>query len=170
MAFGLIHLVVALVALQRVAELIYARRNERNLLAAGGIETGARHYPLFVMLHAGWLGALALLIEADRPVSALLLAVFVLLQAARIWIVATLGRFWTTRIITVPDQPLVTAGPYRFLRHPNYVVVVGELAILPLAFGAWGLALLFSVLNGLLLAHRIRVENAALAPRRPFAG
>jgi methyltransferase len=95
-----------------------------------------------------------------------LLALFVLLQAGRVWVVATLGPYWTTRIITLPGAPLVTGGPFRFVRHPNYLVVTGEIAVLPLAFGAWRIALVFSVLNALLLAWRIRVESGALAARR----
>ena len=95
-----------------------------------------------------------------------LLALFVLLQAGRLWVIASLGRFWTTRIITVPGAPLIRRGPYRWLKHPNYLVVAGEIAVLPLAFGLWQVAVVFSVLNALLLWHRIRWENRALAPRR----
>ena len=155
-----------MVALQRVCELVYARRNERRLLASGGVEVGARHYPLFIVLHASWLVAIWSLVPADAPVSWPLLALFIVLQAARVWVVASLGRFWTTRVITMPGAPLVKRGPYRFVRHPNYVVVVCEIAVLPLAFGAWQIAVVFSVLNALLLAHRIRVEDRALDARR----
>lgn len=158
--------VLALVAAQRLGELALAAANTRRLRAEGAVEAGAGHYPLFVVLHAGWLAAMALAIPADTPPDWRLLAVFGLLQLARIWVVASLGRFWTTRILTLPGAPLVRRGPYRFLRHPNYAVVASEVAILPLAFGAWQVALAFSVLNGLLLAWRIRVEEAALAGRR----
>jgi methyltransferase len=88
------------------------------------------------------------------------------LQAARLWVLASLGRFWTTRIVILPGAPLVRRGPYRYLRHPNYLVVAAEIAVLPLVFGAWGIALVFSLLNLVLLIQRIRVEDAALAPRR----
>ena len=164
--FGTPQIVVLLVAAQRLAELVVAQRNTKRLLQEGGREIGSRHYPLFVLLHGGWLVAMFLLIPSNAPVSLLPLAAFVVLQFLRVWIVATLGRFWTTRIITVPGAPLVRRGPYRFLRHPNYVVVIGEIALLPLAFGAWQIALLFSLLNLALLWHRIRIEDAALAARR----
>jgi methyltransferase len=163
---SILWLTLVLVAAQRLIELAYAGRNTRRLLARGGVEIGRAHYPLFVLLHGGWLLALAVFVPADTPPSWLLLALFVLLQAGRIWVVATLGPYWTTRIITLPQAPLVTRGPYRFVRHPNYLVVTGEIAVLPLAFGAWRLALVFSVLNALLLTWRIRIENGALAVRR----
>lgn len=164
------HWLVALVAVQRGAEVLYARRNERRLRAAGAVEVGARHYPLFIVLHVAWLVALWFGIPPDaRPVWPLL-GLFVVLQAGRIWVLASLGWLWTTRVLTVPGQPLVRRGPYRFLRHPNYLVVAGEIAVLPLAFGAWAIAVTFSLLNGLLLLHRIRVEDAALASRRCGTG
>ena len=162
---SLCHWLVLLVAAQRLGEVAWARRNERRLRAAGGVEIGARHYPLFFVLHGSWLAALWLLVAADAPVIWPLLVLFGLLQAAGVWVIACLGRYWTTRIISVPGTPLVLRGPYRWLKHPNYLVVAGEIAILPLAFGAWPVALVFSAFNGLLLRHRIRVEDAALAPR-----
>lgn len=161
-----LYLAVVLVAVQRIAELIYAGRNTRRLLAAGGVEHGAGHYPLFVALHGSWLAVLILTVPPATPPNLTLLLLFVLLQVARVWVVVSLGRFWTTRIITVPGAPLVRRGPYRFLRHPNYLVVTLEIAVLPLAFGAWQVALGFSVLNALLLWHRIRVEDGVLAPRQ----
>ncbi|HYE48144.1 MAG TPA: isoprenylcysteine carboxylmethyltransferase family protein [Azospirillaceae bacterium] len=166
MDIGIPQIVVLLVALQRLAELAYAARNTRALLARGAVEIGARHYPLFVLLHGGWLAALFLLVPADAPVSWPLVWLFVLLQLGRVWVVATLGPYWTTRIITLPGAPLVRRGPFRLVRHPNYLVVTGEIAVLPLAFGAWELALAFSAANAALLWHRIRVEEGALAPRR----
>jgi methyltransferase len=162
-------IVVALVALQRLAELLYAARNTRRLRRRGAVEHGRGHYPLFVALHGLWLIAILVAVPADASIDWLPLALFVLLQLARLWIVATLGPYWTTRIITLPGAPLIRNGPYRFLRHPNYLVVIGEIALLPLAFGAWRIALVFSLLNLALLAWRRRVENAALAPRRGLA-
>jgi methyltransferase len=162
-------LIVLLVAAQRLIEIIYATRNTRALLRRGGIEIGGSHYPLFVLLHAAWLIALVAVVPVNMPPSWPLLLVFVLLQALRVAVVVSLGPYWTTRVITVPQEPLVRAGPYRFLRHPNYVVVAAEIAVLPLVFGAWQLALIFSLLNGALLAWRIRVEEQALAPRRRAA-
>lgn len=158
-------LLLAFVTLQRVGELLLARRNTAALLRRGGREVGAGHYPFVVALHAAWLAGLWLL-AGDRPVSVPWLAVFVALQAGRAWVIASLGERWTTRIIVLGDAPLKTGGPYRFLQHPNYVVVAGEIAVLPLVFGLTGYALLFSVLNALVLFTRIGVESAALASSR----
>ena len=157
--------IVALVAVERIAELVHARRNTRALLARGAIEAGAGHYPLLVLLHGAWLAALLYAVPADTMPSSGWLGAFGLLQGLRLWVLASLGPYWTTRIITLPGAPLVRRGPYRFLRHPNYVVVVAEIAVLPLAFGAWRIALVFSALNLALLAWRIRIEQQALAPR-----
>jgi methyltransferase len=156
-------LVVGLVAAQRLAEMAYARRNERRLIAEGGVEAGARHYPLIVGLHVAWLASMLLHVPADAPVRWPYLGAFIALQGARAWVMWSLGRRWTTRVIVVPGRPLVRHGPYKHLRHPNYAVVAGEIALLPLAFGAWRIALVYSVLNGLLVRHRIRVEDEALA-------
>jgi len=161
-------LLVGLVALQRLAELFIARRNTRRLLAEGGVEIGAGHYPLIVLTHVTWLAAVLVLVPPQAPVNWSLLGLFVLLQLARAWVLVSLGQFWTTRIITAPGLPLVRRGPYRYLRHPNYVIVVAEIAILPLIFSAWWIALAFSVLNGILLVHRVRIENRVLAERRPI--
>jgi len=158
--------VLGLVVLQRLAELALAARNTRRLLARGGREAGAGHYPLMVLLHAGWLIGLGLSTPLDREPSWPLLGAYLLLQAARVWVIASLGPYWTTRIITVDDAPLVRSGPYRFVRHPNYWVVAAEIAVLPLAFGNWPVAVIFSVLNALMLRHRIRVEQDAIASRR----
>jgi methyltransferase len=158
-------LVLALVTLQRLVELWLSNRNTRRLLDRGAREFGASHYPLIVAVHVLWLAALWWL-APGRPVEAFWLALFVLLQIARIWVIATLGARWTTRIIVLPDTPLVTAGPYRIFNHPNYWVVVGEIAVLPLAFGLWQVALVFSLLNATVLSIRIRTENKALAQAR----
>ncbi|MEM7226086.1 MAG: isoprenylcysteine carboxylmethyltransferase family protein [Pseudomonadota bacterium] len=163
---GLPQVIVLLVALQRLGELVLSRRNERRLLAAGGQEHGARHYPLFVVLHASWLLWLFFAVPNDAPVNWWLLGLFGLLQLGRIWVIASLGPYWTARVVTLADRPLIRRGPYRFFRHPNYLIVIGEIAVLPLAFGAWQIALGFSLANAALLAWRIRVEEAALAPRR----
>ncbi len=164
-----IAVVAALVAIQRASELLYARRNTAALLARGGLEVGAGHYSLFILLHGTWLVSLILAVPSDRAPSGPWLGLFVLLQLCRLWIIRSLGPYWTTRIITVADAPLVRRGPYRLMRHPNYAVAAAEIAVLPLAFGAWRIALLFSVLNAALLAWRIHVEESALAPRRRSA-
>lgn len=166
MALGWPQWIVLAVAAQRLVEVAWAQRNTKLLLAQGGREIGAGHYPLFILLHGGWLVALFVLVPADQPVQAIIIALFTILQTARIWVVASLGPYWTTRVITVPGQALVKRGPYRFVRHPNYLIVAGEIALLPLAFGNWPIALLFSIANAILLWHRIGVENSALAERR----
>lgn len=159
--------VLGLVTVQRLGELVLDRRNTKSLLEQGGVEYGARHYPLFIVLHGAWLLSLFVwVVSFEMPMNLVMIGVFVVLQAGRVWVLVTLGPYWTTRIISVPDAPLVKSGPYRFVRHPNYWVVIGEIAVLPLAFGAWPIALAFSALNGALLTHRIRVENEALSRRQ----
>jgi methyltransferase len=154
------------VVAERLGTLWYGHRNAKALLARGGIEAGAGHYPLLVLVHAAWLGALILFVPRDAPVDPVMLALFALLMAGRGWILVSLGPYWTTRVITVPGAPLVRRGPYRYLRHPNYLIVAGEIAVLPLIFGAWPIAAIFTGLNAPLLAWRIRIENRALADRR----
>jgi methyltransferase len=158
--------ILGLVTAQRLGELALARRNTRRLLARGAIETGAEHYPLIVGLHAAWLGGLWLL-AWDRPASLGWLTLYALLQAPRAWVMISLGERWTTRILTVPGEPRVRRGPYRIVAHPNYLVVIGELAVLPLVFGLPVYALVFSVLNASVLWVRIRAENAALRAAEP---
>lgn len=160
-----IHALLAYIVAARLAELALSARNTRRLRARGAVESGARHYPLFIALHGAWIVALALAVPADAPVNAPMLAVFVALQAGRVWVIATLGDRWTTRVIVPDGVEPVRTGPYRFLRHPNYAVVCGEIAAAPLIFGAWQIAVAFSLLNAALLAHRIGVENAALGRR-----
>jgi methyltransferase len=163
---GVVGWVVAFVALQRLSELGWSRRNERALLAKGGIEMGARHYPAFVFLHTAWLLAI-LVLAPSSVVHPTALAVFAALQMLRLWVIAALGPYWTTRVITLAGAPLVRSGPYRWIRHPNYWIVVGEIALLPLAFGAYAIAAAFSVLNAGLLLYRVRIEEEALAAREP---
>jgi methyltransferase len=162
---SVLYAVLILVAIQRLAELLYAERNTRALRARGAIEIAAWQHPWFVVLHSAWLVALLLFVPRDMVPNWWLLGAFFILQCGRLWVIATLGRYWTTRIITLPDAPLVRGGPYRFVRHPNYTIVVLEIALLPLAFGAVWIAIAFSLLNGALLAVRIRAEDAALASR-----
>jgi methyltransferase len=154
--------VVALVTAQRLAELALAQRNEARLRAKGGSEVGAAHYPLFVMLHVVWLASLVTFVPWDKQPAWLLLALYVALQAGRIWVIRALGERWTTRVIVVPGAPLVHSGPYRWVRHPNYLVVALEVPLLPLMFDAWALASLFGCANLALLAYRVRIEDAAL--------
>lgn len=153
--------ILAFVTAERLLELVIARTNTRRLLSQGAREHGAWHYPLIFAVHSAWLIALWLL-ATGRPVDPFWLALFAMLLIARFWVIATLGPRWTTRIIVLPDAPLVKEGPYRFLNHPNYWVVIGEIAVLPLVFGLPWVALIFTILNGIVLAIRIREENRAL--------
>jgi methyltransferase len=158
--------VLAYVVIQRLAELVYAQANTRRLLAEGGQEYGRSHYPLFILLHGGWLLAIALHARPAESPDMLLLAGFLASQIFRFWTLASIGRWWTTRIISSPDFPRVKKGPYRFIPHPNYTVVVVEIALLPLLLGAPIVAMIFSLANGLLLAFRIRMEAAVLEHRK----
>ncbi len=162
MSFGWGAALLAYLSAQRLAELCWARQNERRLLAAGGIEHGHSHLWPMILVHAAWLAGLWLLAH-DRAVAPSFLALFMVLQLVRFWVLLTLGRRWTIRVITVPGEHLAVRGPYRFLRHPNYAVVVGEIAVVPLALGLPLYALVFTILNLALLAIRIPIENAALA-------
>jgi len=163
---GIAYVIIFLVALQRSGELILANRNTRKLKAQGAVEIGASHYPLIVVLHTAWLLAVLWLLPAGLVISWHWLAVFVLLQVARIWVIASLGPYWTTRIISVPGQKLVRRGPYRFVRHPNYLVVAGEILALPMAFHEILVAIIFSLANAAILFLRIREEETGLTPRR----
>lgn len=155
-------IVLILVTAQRLGELVVARGNTARLLARGGIETGAAHYPLIVILHGAWLAGLWWF-AWDRPASPAWLAAYLGLQGLRAWILLSIGSRWTTRIISIPGEALVRKGPYRFISHPNYAVVVGEIAVLPMVFGLPAYALAFSALNAVILTIRIRAETAALA-------
>ena len=161
-------LILGLVTAQRLGELVVAQRNTRRLLGQGGVERGAGHYPVMVGLHAAWLLGLWLL-GWNRPVNVAWLAVYLGLGALRVWVLASIGRRWTTRIIVVPGEILVRKGPYRFIPHPNYAVVAGEIAVLPLVFGLVAYAAVFSLLNASLLWVRIRAEAAALREASPEA-
>jgi methyltransferase len=158
-------LILALVTLQRLGELILSRTNTVRLLARGAVEIAPAHYPLLVATHAAWLIALWIW-GRDQDVNVVALALFIVLQGLRFWVLATLGPRWTTRIIVLPDAPLVTSGPYRYASHPNYAIVAGEIAILPLALHLPLLAAVFTVVNALVLVIRIRAEARALQRAR----
>jgi methyltransferase len=159
---------VGLVAIERLAELVVAKRNLAWSLARNGRETGFAHYPFMVVLHTGLLaGCLIEVWVADRPfvpaIGWVMLVLVALSQALRWWCIRTLGPQWNTRIVVVPDLPRITGGPYRLFSHPNYVAVVVEGFALPLVHDAWITAVVFTVLNAALLTVRIRAENGALA-------
>jgi methyltransferase len=135
-------------------------------MARGAVEIGAGHYPLIVALHAAWLAAVVLFLPSPPTVDFRVLGLYLAVQALRIWTLASLGPYWTTRIITLPGAPLVRRGPYRCLRHPNYLVVTLEIALLPLVFGEIAVAVVFSILNAALLTWRIRQEETGLVGRR----
>lgn len=155
------YLILALVTLQRVGELLLSNRNTKRLIERGAHEVAPGHYPYMVALHFGWLAALWLL-GPGPPIHVAPLILYLLLQVLRTWTILTLGERWTTRIIVLPGAPLVRAGPYKWFDHPNYLIVVCEIAVLPLVFGLPEVALFFSILNGLILTVRIRAENRAL--------
>jgi methyltransferase len=155
-------IILVLVTLQRLGELVIARANTRKLLGRGAIEVGANHYPLVVLVHAAWLIALWIW-GRDQDVNLVALAAFAVLQGLRLWVLATLGSRWTTRIIVLPGEPLVASGPYRYLSHPNYAVVAGEIALLPLALHLPLLALVFTALNAAVLVIRVRAEARGLS-------
>ena len=154
-------LILTLITVQRLGELGLSNRNTKRLLAAGAHEVGASHYPLMIMIHAGWLASLWWYAPGQH-IEWFWLTIFILFQAARAWMFVSLGRRWTTRIIVLEGAPLVRKGPYRYVDHPNYLIVLGEIASLPLSFGLWKIALLFSLANGAILAVRIREEDRAL--------
>jgi len=153
---------VGFVSAQRLIELAWAQHNMKRLIAAGGVEFGRSHYPLMVALHTAWLAGLWAL-GRDRAADPALLAVFAALQVARLWVIVSLGRRWTTRVIVLPGAASGTAGPYRLVRHPNYLIVLAEIVVVPLALGLPLYAAVFGALNAALLAYRVRVEEAALA-------
>jgi methyltransferase len=154
--------ILALVTLQRLGELVLANANTKSLKERGAIEIGATHYPVVVAVHAAWLITLWIL-GRHQPVNLPALALFVVLQGLRVWIIATLGSRWTTRIIVLLGEPLITSGPYRYLAHPNYAVVAAEIAILPLALHLPITALIFTLLNAAVLFVRIRAESRVLS-------
>ncbi|MGC2413972.1 MAG: isoprenylcysteine carboxylmethyltransferase family protein [Stellaceae bacterium] len=163
---SVLYAVLGLVAWERVAELVFAAANTRQLRQAGAVEFDRRGYPWFILLHGAWLGSLFVLVPADAAPSWPLLALYAALQLGRLWAIATLGRRWTTRIIVLPEAALIESGPYRYMCHPNYAIVAGEIAVLPLAFGAVAIALVFSALNLVLILRRIRIEDRALTQLR----
>jgi methyltransferase len=154
-------ILLMLVTMQRLSELVIARRNTSELLARGGTEHGSLHYPVMVALHVSWLIGLWFW-GWNAMLNWPLVALYGALQVLRLWTLVSIGRRWTTRILTLPNDRLITAGPYRFMRHPNYAVVLLEVPLLPLALGLDTFALVFGFLNVAMLLWRISVEEKAL--------
>jgi methyltransferase len=169
-AFGPPQLAALLILLQRGLEELHSQRNTRRLLEQGAREAGGDYYPVVAATHLAWIASLAFLVPPSAPVHILPLLAFLALQPLRYWIIGTLGRYWTHRIITLPDAPIVAKGPYRFLRHPNYAVTLAETLLLPIAFGQPALGLIFVVIWGAVLHYKIRLEDQALALRRGTVG
>jgi methyltransferase len=164
--FGWPQALIALVIVQRLGELWLSRRNGKRLLAEGAVELGARHYDLVVGLQVLWLLTLLVFAPSESPLQPVWLVVYLLLQGLRAWVILSLGRYWTTRVYHLPQAPLVRRGPYRWLRHPNYAVVLAEVIVLPLVVHLWWAALVFSLLQAGVLYWRIKVEERGLAQRR----
>jgi methyltransferase len=164
-AIGLPQIVALLILLQRGAEEIHSARNTKALLARGAREEGAAYYPVVAVTHLGWIASLFFLVPPDAPAFWPLIGLYVVLQGVRYWVIATLGVYWTHRIITLDAAPIVSSGPYGFFRHPNYIITVAETLLLPLAFSAFAVAFIMTAIWIAVLSYKIRLEDAALAGR-----
>lgn len=164
--FGLPQIAAALVLLQRALEELHSQRNTRRLYEQGAREEGREYFSVVATTHLCWVASLAFLIPGNAPVQMPLLFLFLALQPLRYWIIATLGRYWTHRVITLPNAPIVIKGPYRFVRHPNYVLTLAETFLLPAAFGQTALAVIFTTIWGAVLHHKITIEDRAISMRR----
>jgi methyltransferase len=162
--FGWPQALILLVIAQRLGELGLSQRHARRLIAEGAVELGAAHYNIIVGLQVLWL--IVLLAFGTSPLQPLWLGLYLALQGLRVWVIASLGRFWTTRVYHLPNAPLVRRGPYRFVKHPNYLVVLAEVIVLPLVVNLWWAAAIFGPLQALVLFFRIRAEEAGLTQRR----
>lgn len=157
-------LFISFVILLRIGELILAKRNEKWLLQNGAIEYGQKHYPFIVALHILFIISLIVEYSVKRPVSysPFLLIVYLLLLIFKVWIILSLGKFWNTKIYHIPNSPLIKEGAYRYFKHPNYMIVTAEIAVIPLAFHLYYAAIAFTILNAIMLTVRIKEENKAL--------
>ena len=160
------YIILSIVIIQRLLELVIAKRNEKNMRAQGAYEVGASHYPLMILLHVSFF--ISLLVEVTTfnltpsPLFLVFLIMFLCVQGLRVWCLTSLGSFWNTKIIILPGAHVVTKGPYKYLRHPNYLVVSMEIALLPLMFEAYFTAICFTILNAMMLSVRIPTEERAL--------
>ncbi|WP_432352525.1 isoprenylcysteine carboxyl methyltransferase family protein [Sporosarcina sp. A2] len=159
-------IVISIVILQRLVELVIAKRNEKRMLAQGAYEVGARHYPAIVLLHTAFFVSLLLEVLVRKPdlspIWGVLLTIFLLTQVLRVWCLTSLGKYWNTKIIILPGADVVMKGPYKFIRHPNYVIVATEILVLPMIYGAYITAILFTLLNAWMMSVRIPQEEQAL--------
>lgn len=152
---------IAFLIIQRLVELFIARHNTQRLIAKGAKEFASKHYPLIVAIHSLWILAIVVF-GWEQSLNLFWLSVYGALQGFRLWILGSLGTRWTTRIIIL-NEPLVACGPYKFIKHPNYILVVAEIIVAPMVLGLWCVAAVFTLLNALILYIRIPAENAALA-------
>jgi methyltransferase len=155
-----------LVLIQRGAEEVHSQRNTRRLLVEGGREEGRDYYPVVAVTHLAWIGSIYLLVSSTAAISIPVLAAYFVVQVVRYWVIGTLGRYWTHRIITMEQAPVVRAGPYRFVRHPNYWVTIIETFLLPAVFDAYALGAIMGAVWAAVIFYKIRLEDAALAARR----
>jgi len=165
-SLGAAQIAALLILVQRGLEELYSARNTAKLIAQGGREAGRDYYPVVAITHLAWIAAIFLLISPSAAVIWPLAGLYLLLQVVRYWVIATLGRYWTHRIITLESAPVVRAGPYRYLRHPNYVVTIAETFLLPLVFGDAAIAVIFGCVWSAVVYYKILLEDAALAERR----
>lgn len=165
-AIGPAQIAALLVLAQRGLEELHSQRNTRALIAEGAVEAGRSYYPVVAVTHLAWIASIFFLVPAEAPVIWPLLVFFLLLQIVRYWVIGTLGRYWTHRIITLPEAPVVRAGPYRWLKHPNYAVTLAETLLLPWVFGAFALGIIMTVIWAAVIRYKIWLEDAALAERR----
>ena len=166
------YLILAFVIIQRIVELFIAKKNEKLMLAKGAYEVGATHYPFMILLHISFFVCLlieVIYIKSFATLNYNLLIVFLLLQLLRVWCLVSLGPFWNTKIIILPGAEVVVKGPYSFMRHPNYLVVCLEIAVLPLMFQAYVTAICFTILNVIILSIRISIEEKALKEATNYA-
>ncbi len=165
-AMGPAQIAALLVLVQRGLEELYSRRNTQALIAEGALEAGRSYYPVVAVTHLAWIASIFLLIPANAPVVWPLLVLYLALQIVRYWVIGTLGRYWTHRIITLAEAPVVRAGPYRWLKHPNYAVTLAETLLLPSVFGAFALGVIMTAVWAAVIRYKIELEDAALAERR----
>ena len=156
------YIIIIFIITQRLLELLYSNYNTKNLINKGAKEYHSGHYPLFIILHSSWIISLIIFIPHDQKPINFLIFLFIFLQVLRIWVLISLGKFWTTRIIRLEGAELIKNGPYKWIKHPNYLIVFFEILIVPIAFGSWIIAIVFSVLNSCLLIYRISLENKVL--------